>query len=58
MPSTPSSSAVLTKAEAIWRRRPPTAFIVPISAVCSATSVDIVFAISTNAERTASSVIT
>ena len=58
VPTAPSSIAVLTYTAAICRRRPPIAFIAPISPVCSATSVVIVLAISTSAESSASTVIT
>ena len=40
----------------IWRRVPPIAFIIPISRRCSPISVVIVFAISTSAESSASTV--
>ena len=49
---------MVTYTRAIWRRRAPTARMIPISPVCSATSVDIVFETSTTAESSASRVIT
>ena len=58
VPSSPSSMAVRTYAMPICRRLPPIAFIMPISDVCSDTSVDIVLPIKNNPDTSASSVIT
>jgi hypothetical protein len=47
-------SAVRRYSPAIWRRRPPIAFIIPISAVCSAIRVFIVLVIRNAAVMSAS----
>ena len=58
VPMAPSRSAVLRYTSATCRRRAPTARMIPISPVCSETSVVMVLEIKTSAERSASSVIT